>query len=197
MTAGRLIGATVTLALAVVALSIAGLVALNTGFGVGAPPFGFGLEQGYDEAARGLMTGRPSRGRLARAQELARRAVAIAPYASAARLRLVYADTLANGRLTAQGAAAFARSYDLAPIDPDVAAWRIRFGLEHWESLSADARASVEAEARAFMPIRAPAIDVPAILSSIHDPSGRLAAAYWMRNWGSSATPPPKNRPTR
>ena len=175
-------GAT-ALACAALALSIGGLVALNTGLGFGLPPLGFGLALGYDDAAYRRTSHRPSKADLLAAAALSRRAVRIAPYQSAARMRLALIDTLLNGRLTKQGQAELARSYDLVPIDPDIAGWRIRFSLEHWESLPAETRQDVYEEAKTFTEVHSAGLDVPHLLSSVRNPSGSLAGALWMRSW--------------
>jgi hypothetical protein len=197
MTPAQRIGATAVLGALAAASSLAGLFVLNTGVGAGAPPLGFAFSNGYDDTAYRRMSGRPTPADLSAAAQLSARAVALSPYASAPRLRLAYIDSLQHGRLTETGVRQFSRSYDLTAIDPDVAAWRIRFGLEHWDTLPGDTRLAVAAEAEAFAKLRGSPVNVAAVLSSVRDPSGRLAAAYWMRSWDAAAQQAPEKAAVR
>lgn len=177
------IAAFAVLAATAATLSLGGLVVLNTGATVGAPPFAIGLSQGHDEAAYRRLLGMPSAADLNWASSKARQALAVAPYENGPRLRLAYIETLRHGRLTPAGVQLFTQSYDLLPLDPNVAAWRIGFGLENWESLTPEARRAVYEEARAFYQLRSRDVDVRRVLNSVHNPSGRLAAALWLHSF--------------
>jgi len=183
MRSGGWIGVTAVLAAVVVAGCCASLLALNTGAGFGTPPLGFGLTQGYDAAAYRRMSGHPSAADISAATLLSKDALRLSPYATAARLRLVYIDTVAHHRLTSEGAAAYALSYDLVPIDPDVAPWRIRFGLEHWSDLPTETRQDVYNEAKSLDGVISHEINVRNVLNSVKNPAGRLAAAFWIKSW--------------
>jgi len=165
------------------ATGAAGLINLNTGAPVGAGPVTIGFAEGYDAAAMTRLNAVQDRGELDSVERKAREALYVAPYATAARLRLAHVDLLRNGRLTQNGLREFERSYDLVPIDPDVGAWRIRFGLETWSMQSPRARQAVYAEAEALRPLHSHENDVDAALRSIQDPAGRLSAALWLNSW--------------
>lgn len=169
-------------------MAMAGVIVLNTGARLGAGPFVLGFSQGYDEAAYRLLLDAPTSAEIAVADDKARQALALAPYENTARLRLAYIDVLKHGHLTAAGAKHFALSYDLMPADHNVAAWRIRFGLEHWASLTPEARAAVFGEVRTFARLGSREVNVREILSSIRDPRGRLTAALWLRSLALSSS---------
>jgi hypothetical protein len=109
------------------------------------------------------------------------RALALSPYDNQARLRLVYIDALRHPPVGPAGVALLEQSYSLMPYDYTVAAWRIRFCLEHWAALSPALRDDVYQEATAFARSNSQQVSVIPILQSIHDPQGRLAAALWLR----------------
>jgi hypothetical protein len=109
------------------------------------------------------------------------RALELSPYDNQARLRLVYIDALHHPPVGPAGVAMLEQSYSLMPYDYTVAAWRLRFGLEHWAALSPAARDEVYQEAMAFARSNSQQVSVVPILQSIHDPQGRLAAALWLR----------------
>jgi hypothetical protein len=81
-----------------------------------------------------------------------------------------------RGRLGPQGLHDLQVSYDLIAYDPYVFDWRIKLGLDHWSELSPELRASVIAEARIFAR-NGNRTRVIGSLSSVENPSGRLAAA--------------------
>jgi hypothetical protein len=107
--------------------------------------------------------------------------MALSPYDNEARLRLVYIDALRHPPVSSIGVARLAESYSLIPYDYTVAAWRIRFGLEHWAALTPELRAAIYEEAMAFGRVGSQDVNVRPILQSIHDPQGRLAAALWLQ----------------
>lgn len=140
-----------------------------------------GVAAAHDQRAFQILQRSTGPQSAARAATEIRRALTLTPYDNAARLRLVYLDSLRPTGLDAEGLAAFARSYELMPYDYSVAAWRIRFGLEHWATLTPDLRSSVFAEAMAFGLAGSVDVNVGDVLRSIHDPQGRLAAALWLQ----------------
>jgi hypothetical protein len=141
-----------------------------------------GLAKSHDELAFGrLKTAATSEAARTGAEEEIHRALALSPYDNEARLRLVYIDSLRHPPVGAVGVARFEESYSLIPYDYTIAAWRIRFGLEHWGALSPVSRAAVYEEAMAFGRAHSQDVAVRGILQSIHDPQGRLAAALWLQ----------------
>lgn len=187
MTAERFVAMLGGLAAATALLGLGGLVVLNTGATVGARPFVLGLSQGHDEAAYRRLLAAPSAADLDWAEAKSREALAVAPYENNPRLRLAYIDARRHGRLTQAGVQFFVQSYELLPLDPNVGAWRIAFGLEHWEDLTPDARRAVYEEARAFYRLRARDVGVERVLRSVRNPSGRLAAALWLHSFDRDA----------
>jgi hypothetical protein len=105
---------------------------------------------------------------------------------SQAILRSRPADAAALGRLAALEAASTAglsqaalnylvRSYEVAPLGPDVSPWRMQFAFDHWSELPPELRQKVMIELGALFPRHGWALrDMP---NRISDPSGRLAAA--------------------
>lgn len=164
--------------------SVAGIVALNTGATPGVGALSLGFADGYEARAYELLQDKPSPEDIDRAALLAEKALAISPYDNTARLRLAYIDSLRDGYAGPRAVRLFVQSYDLLPFDQNVAAWRIRFGLEHWTELSPQARGLVHDEVMMFA--RVGSIDPPVrkILGSIRNPSGRLAGALWLHQLG-------------
>jgi hypothetical protein len=115
------------------------------------------------------------------------RALALSPYSNPARLRLAYIDTVRHRGLGPAGVAELTRSYDLIPYDTTIAAWRIRFALEHWRALTPELRALVHAEAVAFANAHSSDVDVTTVLRTIRDPAGRLAAELWLQELATQA----------
>lgn len=157
--------------------SLLGLVSLNTGAAVVAGPLALGLTGGVDEAAYQALS---PPARLDVAERKARQALALSPYQNNARLRLAYIETVRHGHVTPAASALIDESYDLLPVDADVAAWRIRFALEHWSEVSVRTRQAVHAEVEVFARVGSSDTDVRPILRSISNPSGRVAAALWL-----------------
>jgi len=187
MTGPRTVGALAALAGATALLGLGGLVVLNTGATVGLGSFVLGLSQGHDESAYRRLLSSPSAADLDWAEAKSREALAVAPYENNPRLRLAYIETLRHGHLTPGGVRLFVQSYDLLPFDANVAAWRIGFGLEHWENLTPDARRAVYDEARTFYRLGAREVHVERVLRSVRNPSGRLAAALWLHSFNRDA----------
>jgi hypothetical protein len=141
----------------------------------------FGFAQSHDKLAFQALEHGTGPAALAQASKDIKGALSEAPYDNAARLRAVYVDTLAHGTLGPDGLARLAESYELIPYDYTVAAWRIQFGLEHWNALTPELRLAVFSEAMAFGRQGSRDVDVRRTLQSIHNPDGRLAAALWLR----------------
>jgi hypothetical protein len=137
-----------------------------------------GFADSHDKKAFALLASGPSARDEAAAE--ARRALALAPYDNTARLRLAYAEALGPAPANRHAIDDLAMSYDLVQYDYTVAAWRIQFALNNWESLTPDLRRAVYAEAMAFGRSQSREVDVRRILQTIKDPQGRLAAALWL-----------------
>lgn len=109
---------------------------------------------------------------LARRSTLA--ALEQAPGNPSAWARLAYIERLNAGRLTPQALAYLAKSYEAAPLGPDVSAWRLRFLYEHWGQLTPDLRNRTMIELRTLARYRGSA--ARDVVAEIQDPAGRLAA---------------------
>ena len=193
MKGGLVVKSAAALAGLVLALALAGLVSLNTGAGFGAPPLGFGFAAGYEDAAFRAQSSGAGRPAMLEASAFAERALRLAPYLTSARLRLVQIDTQLNQRLTDRAAAQFGRSYELVPLDPDLAVWRIRFAFEHWEYIASPTRQAVINETRSISAIPNKRGEVSDVLNTIRNPNGRLAVALWLRNTHAEQAPAPTN----
>lgn len=144
-------------------------------------PLAFTSEVGEDAIASALVESAKSQADLERASAHARRALSLAPYNNNARLRLAYIDSKLNGgQISKAGAAYVAQSYELAPYDPSVAAWRVRFALENWKALSIDARRATQAEAFAFGSGTELSGKIRVSLQSVQNPVGRVPAQLWL-----------------
>lgn len=144
-------------------------------------PLAFTFEVGEDAIASALVENGKSPADLERAAAHARRALSLAPYNNNARLRLAFIDSkLHGGRLSKAGATYIAQSYDLAPYDPSVAAWRIRFALENWQTLSIETRRATQAEAYALGSGTAVSTKIRSALKSVQSPTGRVPAQLWL-----------------
>jgi hypothetical protein len=134
-----------------------------------------------DQKAYALLNGPTSPASVAAAEAAARRTLALAPYSNAARLRLAYIDTLRHGgSLGPEGRAELARSYDLVALDHTVAAWRVRFALDHWRELPPELREQVHQEVMAFGRLGSRDADVRMSLRAVRSPEGRVAATLWL-----------------
>lgn len=143
----------------------------------------------HDRKAYQLLTAASDRRTLDAAAREAERALALSPYSNSARLRLIYIDTVQRGAAGPAGLGHLKQSYDLAPLDYSVAAWRVRFALEHWRELPPELRRAAEAEAMAFGRVGSRDADVRSSLASIHSPEGRLTAALWLLALNQPASP--------
>lgn len=137
-----------------------------------------GFAESHDKRAFALLAGGAP---AARAEAEDREALALSPYQNTARLRLAYAYALSGPPADRLAIEQLAVSYDLMPYDYTVAAWRIAFALENWGRIPPDLRRAVYAEAMAFGRAHSRDVAVPAVLKSIRDPEGGLAAALWLQ----------------
>jgi hypothetical protein len=141
-----------------------------------------GFAQAHDEISFRILKRASTPNAISAAAAEIHQALALSPYDDQARLRLVYIDALRHPPVGPEGVARLAESYSLIPYDYSVAAWRIRFGLEHWAALSPQLRTQIYAEAMAFgHGGHGKDAEIVQVLRSIHDPQGRLAAALWLQ----------------
>ena len=161
------------LGVTVVGLCGLALVAVTPGAVTMEPPLRLALGEG--RRADAALTATPVD--LAKGGPAAQRASAMTPYDSSARLRLAYIDAL-DGDLSPEGVRALELSYELLPFDHYVAAWRVRFALDHWDRLSPAVRSRVESEAFAFARTTRRAEMVTA-LSEVRSPVGVVPATFW------------------
>ena len=89
-----------------------------------------------------------------------------------------YMDWLKHGHhLTPVGQEALDRSYTMSPLDHDIAAWRINFALENWDTLSRNQRQTVASEiAWMFQHDVVVTADLKARLKTVTNPYGRVVA---------------------
>lgn len=160
-------------ALATIASAVLAIQALNPSQNQVAGPLVLAIGEGR-RADQALAATPPD---LRLAESSARRAIALAPYDSTARLKLAYLDVL-DGELGRDGLEALETTYKLLPLDQYVATWRVKFALEHWEQLSPELRAAVEAEVFAFAQT-ARRGQMFAALSEVRSPVGVVPATFW------------------
>lgn len=109
------------------------------------------------------------------------RALSLSPYNNNARLRLAFIDSKLHGdKLSATGRKHLAKTYDLAPYDPTLAAWRTRFALEHWQDLDLETRKAVQTEVRALGSGTVVSDKIRNELRSVQNPIGRVPAQLWL-----------------
>lgn len=100
--------------------------------------------------------------------------LALAPSAATSWLRIADLETRRANALTPRAIQALDRSYDAAPLGPDVTAWRLTFLFERWGETTPDLRARALAEMHAWAGRKgSPA---PAMVEGLRNPAGRLAA---------------------
>lgn|GEM_PF-1258727 len=100
--------------------------------------------------------------------------LALAPATASAWLRLAWLRHGQVGRLDPVALGYLGRSYDAAPIGPDVSAWRIRYLLENWPDLPAGLRQRALNELITTSRFRGPR--ARKLVEDIQNPAGRLAA---------------------
>lgn len=106
-------------------------------------------------------------------------ALKLSPAAATAWLRVADLETRKAGGLTPAALEALERSYEAAPLGPDVTIWRLTFLFERWRDLPAPLRQKAIAELSARTRARARSSDDFA--DTIQDPAGRLAARMAVR----------------
>lgn len=100
--------------------------------------------------------------------------LALAPTAATSWLRIADLEVRQAGQLTPRAVEALERSYDAAPLGPDVTAWRLTFLFERWGETTPNLRARALAEMHAWAGRKgSPA---PAMVEGLRNPAGRLAA---------------------
>lgn len=105
-------------------------------------------------------------------------ALALSPTAATSWLRIADLEARRNGALTPRAVQALERSYQTAPLGPDVTAWRLAFLFERWRELPPGLRRSALAEMTQWAGRKnSPA---PALVQTLRDPAGRLAAQMAM-----------------
>lgn len=109
----------------------------------------------------------------------AQAALTLSPAAATAWLRVADLETRKAGGLTAAALEALDRSYEAAPLGPDVTTWRLTFLFERWRDLPAPLRQKAIAELGARARVRAR--DADEFPDTIRDPAGRLAARMAVR----------------
>jgi hypothetical protein len=101
-----------------------------------------------------------------------------APMSSAAWIRRAYIRQVNSGVLDAQALNYVEQSYRVAPLGPDISRWRLRFVFEHWPDMTPSLRTQAVRELRNFAHYHRGG---PDLVRSIHNPSGRWAAALTER----------------
>ena len=108
-----------------------------------------------------------------------------APMKPDAWLRLAYVRTLLSGGFSDAAAAAYSRSYAVAPIDPSVAVFRIHFGLQSWKRLSPPLQKNVASELESLWAAAPEGHEkLAAAVASVADPEGRAAGEAILTNIG-------------
>ena len=107
-----------------------------------------------------------------------------APTTATAWLRRAYVRQLDAQPLDAQALDYVAKSYQAAPLGPDITRWRLRFVFEHWPEMTPDLRAQAVTEMRNFARYHGGG---PDIVRAIHNPAGRWSAALVERSGHNDA----------
>jgi hypothetical protein len=149
---------------------LSGLAALELTRTSGAPVF-LPLAEAHLNRARSLIAsgGRDS---LDMAEAETRIALRLSPKRTDAWLTLAYIDDQRGGDLTPVFED-LERTYSLAPLDPDVMSWRVRFALEHWPKLPDDLKAKVDREILAGWMREGARKELRQMAMDIRDPAGR------------------------
>lgn len=117
---------------------------------------------------------RPTKQDLLAAEADSRKELEIAPRRSDGYLRLAMIEVLRDGGgLTVAGLNDLRRSYEVAPLDPDYWAARVKFAMEHWGELDAPLRLKVAAELASNSRYRSEE-QAKAVVLSVENPMGRL-----------------------
>jgi hypothetical protein len=133
-------------------------------------------EQRADEALSNDRDGSPG---LERAAIENAKVLESAPMTASAWLRASYIRTQTAGALDADALRDLDMSYRVAPLGPAVSRWRLRFVFENWPSLTPTIRAAALNELRVFAAYQTGS---GALVNSIQNPAGRLAAKLTIRH---------------
>lgn len=102
-----------------------------------------------------------------------RAALASSPALASGWLRLAYLEVLEHGALTPAAREALDRSYEIAPLGPDVSEPRLRLVFGMWSAMPEEIRSQALAELSAAKFRDKPA--TYALAQDVRDPAGRLA----------------------
>ena len=105
-----------------------------------------------------------------------RRRLALSPTDPSAWMTLAYAARAEEGRCASTCNAALERAYRSAPLDPVTFAWRARFSLENWPTLTPGVRDLTIAHMRRAWSTPEGRLAIRDMGLTVRDPSGRLAA---------------------
>jgi hypothetical protein len=131
------------------------------------------LAQAHMNRARELLAaGGGDKLALAEAEAEARTAAQLSPRRTDAWLTLARIDSK-QGRGSGAVISDLERSYGLAPLDPDVMAWRVRVALELWPQLPDALKAKVDQEILAGWTQESARRDLRRLATEVHDQSGR------------------------
>ena len=119
-----------------------------------------------------------------KADQESQAALAQAPATANAWLRRAYVRQLGTQTLDGQALDYLDKSYQAAPLGPDVTRWRLRFIFEHWPETTPALRALAVNEMRNFARYHSGG---PDIVRAIHNPTGRWAAALVERSGHNDA----------
>jgi hypothetical protein len=138
----------------------------------------------------------PRRGLLLKAAEGAAWAeLRVAPMKPDAWLQLAYVRLLLRGGYGPEVATAYQNAYFVAPLDPSVARWRIRFGLEVWPELSPDLKRAVRTEIGAMWSLGPTAeAQMAELVQSVRNVEGHRAGVEILKALGWT---PPVSTSTR
>lgn len=101
-----------------------------------------------------------------------------APMSANAWLRRAYVRQVKTNTLDSETLGYIEQSYRVAPLGPEVSRWRLRFAFEHWPEMTPSLRTMAVREMRNFARNHSGGAD---LVRSIHNPSGRWAAAMTER----------------
>jgi hypothetical protein len=165
-----------TMTVATLAIGTAVVAAVTTAGLTWPTPFAVGLAPAHETLAdQALLAQYPEPIKADRESEAA---LLQAPMSSAAWMRRAYIRQINSGVMDATGLNYVEESYKVAPLGPDISRWRLRFVFEHWPDMTPSLRTEAVRELRNFAHYHRGG---PDLVRSIHNPSGRWAAALTER----------------